>query len=93
MEYLNWNPPDWIVYPGGALGIYPVVGRRLWSYMVGMDKKDTRVLVVNATGANTLYQLVNGLFEDTKLKWNGGKVDTSLIDRFYQRQTRKEHCT
>jgi threonine synthase len=20
LEYLDWNPPDWIVYPGGALG-------------------------------------------------------------------------
>ena len=20
LEHLNWNPPDWIVYPGGALG-------------------------------------------------------------------------
>src|SRR6185503_5091093 len=27
-----------------------------------------------------------GLFEDTKLKWNAGKVNTALIDRFYQKQ-------
>ncbi len=46
-------------------------------------------MVVNATGANTFYQLVNGLFEDTKLKWNAGKVNTELIDRFYQKQQEK----
>jgi threonine synthase len=58
-------------------------------YEWGWIKKIPRVLVVNATGANTFYQLVNGLFEDTKLKWNGGKVDTGLIDRFYQKQKEK----
>jgi len=26
------------------------------------------------------------LFEDTELKWNAGKVNTDLIDRFYQKQ-------
>jgi len=87
MEYLNWNSPDWIVYPGGALGNISSCGKALMElYEWGWIKKIPRVLVVNATGANTFYQLVNGLFEDTKLKWNGGKVDTGLIDRFYQKQ-------
>jgi threonine synthase len=90
MEYLNWNPPDWIVYPGGALGNISSCGKALMElYKWGWIKKIPRVLVVNATGANTFYQLVNGLFEDTKLKWNGGKVDTGLIDRFYQKQQEK----
>jgi threonine synthase len=90
MEYLNWNPPDWIVYPGGALGNISSCGKALMElYKWGWIKKIPRVLVVNATGANTFYQLVNGWFEDTKLKWNGGKVDTGLIDRFYQKQQEK----
>jgi len=90
MEYLNWNPPDWIVYPGGALGNISSCGKALMElYEWGWIKKIPRVLVVNATGANTFYQLVNGLFEDTELKWNGGKVDTGLIDRFYQKQQEK----
>ena len=55
-------------------------------YEWGWIKKIPRVLVVNATGANTFYQLVNGLFENTELKWNTGRVNTDLIDRFYQKQ-------
>ena len=87
MEYLNWNPPDWIVYPGGALGNISSCGKALMElYEWGWIKKIPRVLVVNAAGANTFYQLVNGLFEDTELKWNAGKVNTDLIDRFYQKQ-------
>ncbi len=90
MEYLDWNPPDWIVYPGGALGNISSCGKALMElYEWGWIKKIPRVLVVNATGANTFYQLVNGLFEDTQLKWNGGKVDTGLIDRFYRKQQEK----
>ena len=90
MEYLNWNPPDWIVYPGGALGNISSCGKALTElYEWGWIKKIPRVLVVNATGANTFYQLVNGLFEDTELKWNAGKVNTDLIDRFYQKQQEK----
>ena len=29
IEYLNWNPPDWIVYPGGALGNISSCGKAL----------------------------------------------------------------
>ena len=35
MEYLNWNPPDWIVYPGGALGNISSCGKALWSCTSG----------------------------------------------------------
>src|SRR6188472_1366069 len=87
MEHLNWNPPDWIVYPGGALGNISSCGKALMElYEWGWIKKIPRVLVVNAVGANTFYQLVNGLFEDTALKWNEGRVNTDLIDRFYLNQ-------
>ncbi len=90
MEYFNWNPPDWIVYPGGALGNISSCGKALMElYEWGWIKKIPRVLVVNATGANTFYQLVNGLFEETKLTWNAGKVNTDLIDRFYREQQEK----
>jgi threonine synthase len=90
LEYFNWNPPDWIVYPGGALGNISSCGKALMElYEWGWIKKIPRVLVVNATGANTFYQLVNGLFEETKLTWNAGKVNTDLIDRFYREQQEK----
>lgn len=87
LEHLNWNPPDWIVYPGGALGNISSCGKALMElFEWGWIKRIPRVLVVNAKGADTFYQLVNGLFESSKLEWNGGKIDTQLIKRFYEYQ-------
>ncbi len=89
LEHLNWSPPDWIVYPGGALGNISSCGKALMDlYAWGWIKKIPRVLVVNATGANTFYELVNGLFNSTKLKWNNGLPDTLLIENYYEKQTK-----
>jgi threonine synthase len=84
LEYLDWNPPDWIVYPGGALGNTSSCGKCLmelheWRWI----KKIPRLLVVNAEGANTLYNLYNGLFEGKRLTWDGGRPDLAMIDRYY----------
>lgn len=87
LEHLDWNPPDWIVYPGGALGNISSCGKALMDlYKWGWIKKIPRVLVVNAEGSNTFYELVDGLFESTPLKWNNGKPDTELIERYYIKQ-------
>src|SRR5918993_3990550 len=85
LEYLDWNPPDWIVYPGGALGNTSSCGKALIElYNLGWIKKIPRLLVVNAEGANTLYDLFNGNFKNTKLEWNNGKPDFDLLQRYYQ---------
>jgi threonine synthase len=39
--------------------------------------------IVNATGADTLFELVN----NRKLKWNNGKVDNSIIKKYYAELT------
>ena len=92
LEHLKWNPPEWIVYPGGALGNISSCGKALIDlYKWGWIKKIPRVLVVNAAGANTFYELVNGLFEDTKLQWNNGKPDIVLIKKYYEKQTKDKH--
>lgn len=84
LEYLEWEAPDWIVYPGGALGNVSSCGKALMElYRWGWIKKIPRILVVNADGADTLYQLYNGMFEDTRLRWDGGRPDTGLLDRYY----------
>lgn len=90
MEHLNWNPPDWIVYPGGALGNTSSCGKALMElYEWGWIKKVPRLAVVNAEGANTLYELYNGLFEGKKLNWNGGRPDLGMVDRYYAHLDRK----
>jgi threonine synthase len=84
MEYLNWNPPDFIFYPGGALGNTSSCGKCLMElYNWGWIKRIPRIVVVNSKGANTFYELVNGIFEGKKLLWNGGKPDIQMIKRYY----------
>ena len=84
LESLDWNPPDWIVYPGGALGNTSSCGKCLIElYEWGWIRKIPRLLVVNAEGANVFYKLYNGFFEDKPLRWNGGRPDLALIDRYY----------
>jgi len=84
LESLDWSPPDWIVYPGGALGNTSSCGKCLIElYEWGWIKKIPRIVVVNAEGANVLYSLYNGLFENKPLRWNNGKPDLGIIDRYY----------
>lgn len=85
LENQNWEAPDWIVYPGGALGNTSSCGKCLMELAEwGWIKKIPRIAVVNAEGANTLYDLYNGKFEETKLRWNKGKPDIELIQRYYK---------
>lgn len=84
IEYLEWEAPDWIVYPGGALGNTSSCGKALMElYEWGWIKKVPRIAVINAEGAATLSDLYNGKFEDEELRWNKGKPNVELIDRYY----------
>jgi len=84
LENLDWNPPDWLVYPGGALGNTASCGKCLMElYDWGWIKKVPRIVVVNSTGANAFYELVNGKFEGQKLTWNAGNFNTTLLERYY----------
>ena len=84
MEHLDWSPPDWIVYPGGALGNSASCGKTLMElYSWGWIKKIPRLIIANSSGANTLYELVNGFFEGKKLNWNKGRPDVEMIKRYY----------
>ena len=90
LEHLNWNPPDWIVYPGGALGNTSSCGKCLMElYEWGWIKKIPRMAIVNAEGANTFYELYNGMFEDIQLRWNSGRPDLAMVDRYYAHMDKK----
>ena len=85
LEQLNWEAPDWIVYPGGALGNTSSCGKCLMElYEWNWIKKIPRIAVINAEGANTLYDLYNGKFEKDELRWNKGKPNVELIERYYK---------
>ena len=84
LEYLNWEEPDWIVYPGGALGNTSSCGKALMElYEWGWIKKIPRIAVINSEGASTLSDLYNGKFEEEELRWNKGKPNVELISRYY----------
>jgi len=84
LEFLNWEVPDWIIYPGGALGNTSSCGKAIMElYQWGWIKKIPRIAVINAEGANTVDVLYNGKFEDTELRWNNGNFDVELIERYY----------
>lgn len=85
LEYLKWEPPDWIVYPGGALGNTSSCGKALAElYEWGWIKKMPRIAVINSEGASTLSDLYNGKFEGEQLRWNKGRPNTELIRRYYE---------
>jgi threonine synthase len=85
LEHLKWKAPDWIVYPGGALGNTSSCGKSLMElYEWRWIKKVPRIAVINSEGANTLYNLYNGKYQNVKLRWNKGMVNTEIIDDYYQ---------
>ena len=74
IEGLGWEVPDWIIVPGGNLGNSSSFGKAFAELKeLGLIDRVPRLAVINATGANTLTELVN----DKGLRWNGGNVDQS----------------
>ena len=91
LEFIDWEVPDWIVYPGGALGNASSCGKSIMElYEWGWIKKIPRILIVNAEGANTLNVLYNGEFDETELRWNKGKPDTELIELYYSKMQKEQ---
>jgi len=84
LEYLEWEAPDWIVYPGGALGNTSSCGKAIMElYDWGWIKKIPRIAVINSEGASTLSVLYNGKFEGEELRWNKGTPNKELITKYY----------
>ena len=80
LEALDWEPPDWIVVPGGNLGNSSAFGKAFAELkQLGLIDRIPRLAVINARGADTLYRL----YEQQKLRWNGGVPDRRLIENFY----------
>jgi threonine synthase len=80
LEALNWEVPDWIVVPGGNLGNSSAFGKAFHElFELGLIDRIPRLAVVNAAGADTLYELV----ERRALKWNGGRPNAQLVSAYY----------
>jgi len=80
IEQLGWDVPDWIVAPGGNLGNSSAFGKAFCELKhLGLIKRIPRIAIINATGADTLTDLVN----NKGLVWKEGKVDQGIIDDYY----------
>ncbi len=80
LEGLRWEVPDWIVVPGGNLGNSSAFGKAFAElFDLGFIQRVPRLAVINASGADTLYQLV----EKRRLAWNSGQYDSSLVAQYY----------
>jgi threonine synthase len=80
LEALAWEVPDWIVVPGGNLGNSSAFGKAFAELReIGLIDRLPRLAVINAAGANTLYEL----YHRRGLRWNGGAPDLALCGSYY----------
>lgn len=58
LDQRDWNPPDWIVLPGGNLGNTSAFGKALReAHAIGLISKMPRLAVIQAEGAAPFYEL------------------------------------
>jgi threonine synthase len=80
LEALGWRPPDWIAVPGGNLGNSSAFGKALHElHELGLIDRIPRLAVINAAGANTLYDLV----ERRGMRFNGGRPNWEVADAYF----------
>src|SRR5205823_1211752 len=75
-----WQPPDWVIVPGGNLGNTSAFGKAFAELKeLGLLKKTPRLAVINAAGANTLYEL----FTKQNVCWREGRFDAMPVQKLY----------
>lgn len=80
LESLDWEVPDWIVVPGGNLGNSSAFAKAFFELKrLGLVDRVPRLAVINAKGADTLYEL----YENRGLRWNSGSPNTDVLDSYY----------
>ena len=86
LEGLGWEPPDWIVVPGGNLGNSSAFGKAFDELAtLGLLSRVPRMAVINAAGAPTLSVLVN----ERKVAWNKGEYDDDAIGAYNEELDRR----
>ncbi len=80
LEALRWQIPDWIVVPGGNLGNSSAFGKAFMElHQLGLIDRVPRLAVINAAGADTLYQL----YDRRGLRWNQGLSYQGITCDYY----------
>src|SRR5262249_22786585 len=82
LEALAWQPPDWIIVPGGNLGNSSAFGKAFIELKhLGLINRVPRLAVINAAGARTLDELVG----QHQLAWLDGLPDEQVTRGYYER--------
>src|SRR4051794_32651240 len=64
MDQRDWNPPDWIVLPGGNLGNTSAFGKAMRELCAwGLIEKSPRLAVIQAEGAAPFYDFMQARTE------------------------------
>jgi threonine synthase len=80
LEGLGWEVPDWIIVPGGNLGNSSAFGKAFAELReLNLVDRVPRLAIINAAGANALYELVN----EHGLRFQGGRIDRNRLDAYY----------
>ncbi|GAB4188149.1 MAG: threonine synthase [Phycisphaeraceae bacterium] len=83
LEALDWEVPDWIIVPGGNLGNCSAFGKAFAELKaLNLIDRIPRLAVIQAAGANPLYELVN----NRGLSWNDGRWDLDTVKDYYREQ-------
>jgi threonine synthase len=84
LEGLGWEVPDWVIVPGGNLGNTSAFGKAFVELReLGLVKRSPRLAVINASGANTLYEL----HEREKIRFDDGRWDRVRVEAWYVRMS------
>jgi len=80
LEALAWEPPDWVVVPGGNLGNSSAFGKAFIELKhLGLIDRVPRLAVINASGARTLDELVG----QHHLSWLDGTPDEKVTTGYF----------
>ncbi len=67
VQGLQWQPPDWIVFPAGNLGNTSAFGKALYeAQQLGLIDKVPRLAAIQAAGASPFYQSYQTNFAEHK---------------------------
>jgi len=89
LEGLDWEPPDWIIVPGGNLGNSSAFGKAFIELQqLGLIQRMPRLAVINAAGANALYEL----YHQHAVRFCEGHWPQKQIDEYFKEWTTKHRC-
>jgi threonine synthase len=89
LEGLDWQPPDWIIVPGGNLGNCSAFGKAFIELKaLGLIKKVPRLAVIQAKGSRTLDRIVN----DLGVRWLPSQTPATLTGTWDTREVDAEYA-